>query len=133
MLASDFVKTVSIEEHTATKTVYAGSNELIESNVIEFGQNTGFFIKKRKYVPSLFKAVDEILVNSTDHFINCINRQTDKTLHTMFRGTQRFVTKIDITLDKDRVPQSIEWNASDTGAENAQKASAMMLAFWDGT
>ena len=40
--------------------------------------------------------------------------------------------KIDITLDKDRVPQSIEWNASDTGAQNAQKASAMMLAFWDG-
>ena len=40
--------------------------------------------------------------------------------------------KIDITLDKDRVPQSIEWNASDTGTQHAQKARAMMLAFWDG-
>jgi gliding motility-associated protein GldC len=39
---------------------------------------------------------------------------------------------IDIILDKDRVPQNIEWKASDTGAENAQKARAMMLAFWDG-
>ena len=35
-------------------------------------------------------------------------------------------------LDENRVPQNIAWNASDTGAENAQKARAMMLSFWDG-
>jgi gliding motility-associated protein GldC len=40
---------------------------------------------------------------------------------------------IDVILDKDRVPQNIEWKASDTGAENPQKARAMMLTFWDGT
>ena len=39
---------------------------------------------------------------------------------------------IDVTLDKDRVPHSIEWKASDTGKEDIQKARAMMLAFWDG-
>ena len=39
---------------------------------------------------------------------------------------------IDVTLDKDKVPQTIEWNASDTGTEKAQKARAMMLSFWDG-
>ena len=29
-------------------------------------------------------------------------------------------------------PEAILWNASDSTIENAQKAKAMMLAFWDG-
>ena len=33
--------------------------------------------------------------------------------------------------DENRVPDSIVWSATDTGAENAQKAKAMMLSFWD--
>ena len=36
-------------------------------------------------------------------------------------------------MDEHRVPQSISWNASDTSAERAQKAKAMMLSFWDGS
>jgi len=39
---------------------------------------------------------------------------------------------IDVQLDDNRVPQNIAWNASDTSIENAQKAKAMMLSFWDG-
>jgi gliding motility-associated protein GldC len=39
---------------------------------------------------------------------------------------------IDVTLDKDRVPEDIRWNASDSTADSARKAKAMMLAFWDG-
>ena len=39
---------------------------------------------------------------------------------------------IDVHLNKDKVPENITWNASDTTIENAQKAKAMMLAFWDG-
>ena len=39
---------------------------------------------------------------------------------------------IDVTLDKDRVPEDISWNATDSRTENARKAKAMMLAFWDG-
>jgi len=39
---------------------------------------------------------------------------------------------IDVTLDKDRVPEDIRWNASDSMTEQARKAKAMMLAFWDG-
>ena len=34
--------------------------------------------------------------------------------------------------DENRVPASITWQATDTSAENEQKAKAMMLAFWDG-
>jgi len=39
---------------------------------------------------------------------------------------------IDVTTDKDRIPESIAWNASDITVETAQKAKAMMLSFWDG-
>ncbi len=38
---------------------------------------------------------------------------------------------IDILLDPDKVPESIEWNASDSSAEMTQKAKAMCIAFWD--
>ena len=39
---------------------------------------------------------------------------------------------IDVQLDDQRVPESISWSASDTTAEEAKKAKAMMIAFWDG-
>ncbi len=39
---------------------------------------------------------------------------------------------IDVIMNESRIPDSITWNASDTGAENSQKAKAMMLSFWDG-
>ena len=35
---------------------------------------------------------------------------------------------IDVTLDRDRVPEDIRWNASDSATENARQAKAMMLA-----
>jgi gliding motility-associated protein GldC len=40
---------------------------------------------------------------------------------------------IDILLDKDKVPQQINWKASDSTADAFQKSKAMMLSFWDGT
>ena len=39
---------------------------------------------------------------------------------------------IDVVLDEEKVPVEISWNASDSTAEKARKAKAMMLAFWDG-
>lgn len=40
---------------------------------------------------------------------------------------------IDVTLDDNRVPESIAWNATDNIAGSAQKARGMILSFWDGT
>ncbi len=40
---------------------------------------------------------------------------------------------IDVLMDANKIPETIVWSASDTGAEQAQKAKAMMLAFWDST
>src|SRR5579871_2564973 len=39
---------------------------------------------------------------------------------------------IDVVLDDNRVPEQISWNATDTTAEAANKAKAMMISFWDG-
>jgi gliding motility-associated protein GldC len=39
---------------------------------------------------------------------------------------------IDVQMDQNRVPETIAWLASDSGAERPQKAKAMMLSFWDG-
>lgn len=38
---------------------------------------------------------------------------------------------IDVETDDQKIPAGITWSATDTGAENAQKAKAMMIAFWD--
>lgn len=40
--------------------------------------------------------------------------------------------KIDILLDKDKIPQQINWQATDSSADTSQKAKALCLAFWDG-
>jgi len=40
---------------------------------------------------------------------------------------------IDVQLNDDKVPETILWKASDSTIENAQKAKAMMLSFWDGS
>lgn len=39
---------------------------------------------------------------------------------------------INVTLDPQKVPQQISWNASSSSAGDMQQAKAMMLAFWDG-
>lgn len=39
---------------------------------------------------------------------------------------------INVQLDQDKVPDQIEWKASDSTASDYQKARAMMIAFWDG-
>jgi gliding motility-associated protein GldC len=39
---------------------------------------------------------------------------------------------IDVVTDDNKIPDSIAWSATDTSADNAQKAKAMMISFWDG-
>ena len=38
---------------------------------------------------------------------------------------------IDVQLDENKVPQSIQWSATDSTADMVQPAKAMMVAFWD--
>jgi gliding motility-associated protein GldC len=40
---------------------------------------------------------------------------------------------IDVHLDDKKVPETIKWKASDSTADDMQKAKALMLSFWDGT
>jgi gliding motility-associated protein GldC len=39
---------------------------------------------------------------------------------------------IEIELDDNKVPQQINWTASDSTADMMQPAKSMMVAFWDG-
>ena len=38
---------------------------------------------------------------------------------------------IDVLLDPNKIPEQINWSASGSSAEQAQKAKAMCIAFWD--
>src|SRR5688572_24350707 len=40
--------------------------------------------------------------------------------------------RIDVTLDEQRMPEQINWNASDTTAQEDRIAKAFMLSLWDG-
>jgi gliding motility-associated protein GldC len=39
---------------------------------------------------------------------------------------------IEISLDEDKMPEQIEWNAPEGGVENLQKAKALLFGVWDG-
>lgn len=38
---------------------------------------------------------------------------------------------VNVQLDDDKIPEQISWKASASTAEEDQKATAMMLSFWD--
>jgi gliding motility-associated protein GldC len=38
---------------------------------------------------------------------------------------------IDVHLDKDKVPEQINWKADSSGTAETQRAKAVMLSFWD--
>ncbi|QHS61952.1 gliding motility protein GldC [Chitinophaga agri] len=41
--------------------------------------------------------------------------------------------QIQVALDNDRIPEKIEWRATDSSeADRFQQAKAMMVSFWDG-
>ena len=44
---------------------------------------------------------------------------------------QKSSINIDILLDANKIPQQINWKASDSSADMSQKAKALCLAFWD--
>ena len=39
---------------------------------------------------------------------------------------------IDVILDPNKIPQQINWQATDSNADMKQQAKAMCIAFWDG-
>ncbi len=39
---------------------------------------------------------------------------------------------IDVSLDEQKVPEEIRWNATDSASERDKKAKAMILSLWDG-
>jgi len=54
-------------------------------------------------------------------------------LYLHLRQMKKSEINVTVTLDDDKVPHDIRWNATDSTAHDEQKAKAMLLAFWDGT
>lgn len=46
---------------------------------------------------------------------------------------QKSTIQIDVLLDPQKLPEQINWTATDSRAEDYQRAKAMFLAFWDGS
>jgi gliding motility-associated protein GldC len=69
-----------------------------------------------------------ILKTPTPHLLR-INRSFTPTLQeiTMSKST----ITIDIHLDEQKVPEQINWSATDSTADMMQPAKSMMVAFWD--
>jgi gliding motility-associated protein GldC len=40
--------------------------------------------------------------------------------------------QIQVTLDDQKIPEAITWNASDSAGDKARKARAFLLSLWDG-
>ncbi len=49
-----------------------------------------------------------------------------------YKVMKKSTISIDVLLDEQKVPETISWSATDSTADSARKAKAMMLAFWDG-
>lgn len=73
---SKVVTSSTNEEFMRQKNVIVGTSRLVDGVIYLSGPNNTIIAHDTKYVPSLFKIVDEILVNSIDHFINCILKST---------------------------------------------------------
>ncbi|MEI6507366.1 MAG: gliding motility protein GldC [Bacteroidota bacterium] len=46
--------------------------------------------------------------------------------------TKKSQIRIDVHLDKDNMPERIQWDADDSDTEGMQEAKSIMLAMWDG-
>jgi gliding motility-associated protein GldC len=53
-------------------------------------------------------------------------------LHLENNAMQVSTITIDVTLDPQKIPVDIHWNATQSNSEDKQQAKAMMVSFWDG-
>lgn len=98
MNIEDIVRTQDDDEAALTKNVMAGSSEFAQRDMILYDDDEGFYVQKsQKYIPSLFKVIDELLVNCSDHAISCINKQTIQ--HKLNPNVaQRYVDNISVSM-----------------------------------
>jgi gliding motility-associated protein GldC len=48
-----------------------------------------------------------------------------------YKAMHKSTISIDVHLDENKVPQEINWSATDSTADMVQSAKAMIVAFWD--
>ena len=63
-----------------------------------------------------------------------LTQQAEKTgyLCVLIYFMHKSTITVDVHLDTDKIPDKINWSATESTAQDAQDAKAMMLSFWDG-
>jgi DNA topoisomerase-2 len=102
---TELVVTQSEEEFTRSKTVVAGTSDKITGYMYQY--DTGKIVyQETTYIPSLFKIIDELIVNALDHFVLCVTKTTLQ--HKMkIDQPNRYVDLITFTLLDDGSMQII--------------------------
>jgi len=95
---SSIVKTLNNEEFTRRKNVNAGTSDKV-TNKCFILQGGKFRFAEQTYIPSLFKVIDELLVNAEDHFVNCILGKTIQ--HGLKNDGGRYVKVINFSIEKN--------------------------------
>lgn len=99
MSLTNIVKTLTNEEYTLRKNVNAGTSDKVTTRCFSL-KGKEFVFDELTYVPSLFKVIDELVVNSVDHFINCIIKNTIQ--HNMKSGeVNKYVNLIAFKVAED--------------------------------
>ncbi len=110
---------ISIQDHVRTKQMWAGSHEQMSST--EFVADVNFKITRQQitYPQSLFKCLDEAIVNSLDHLINTLGNTDDN-----------FVTYLNVDYDeKGRITIENNGRGVPTDWHSVAKKYAPQLIF----
>jgi DNA topoisomerase-2 len=94
------VTTSSNRDFVRNKNVIVGTSRKVDGDIYLATPNMSIARTSVSYIPSLFKILDEIIVNSVDHFINCILKSTIQH-KCKFDNSVRHVTIIRVSIDGD--------------------------------
>lgn len=101
---TEVVTQLDENEHMKTKNVTAGSHKLVTiPNWISFDSDNGFFRQNNfKLVPAVYKCIDEAVVNSIDHFINCLTQNTINHILSGSAGT-KLMDSLEVNIDTNNI------------------------------
>ena len=85
------IKQISQREHIMRKSMWSGSKTKQKNNLFLYNDDEkNIRIRELSYSPALYKIIDEVIVNASDHYVE-LNKN----------GGDDMVTRIDIKFDKE--------------------------------
>jgi DNA topoisomerase-2 len=102
MKLNEIVTTLSEEEFMRNKSALAGTSDFVTAKMLVYENGKIAMKDNVKHIPSLFKIIDELIVNAYDHSINCIIKQTIQQKLNPNIG-QRYVNNIIFSIENNGV------------------------------